>query len=69
MRLEVGRLHRDHAVIRGVGFVKAVLGELFPVGKNQLGCFGGNAFFTGPSDEFFAVLFQFIGLFFRNNLA
>ncbi|MBS1249861.1 MAG: hypothetical protein MAG431_01446 [Chloroflexi bacterium] len=66
---EISRLDGDNAIIGGVGFVETVAGKLLPIFEDGLGCFSVHAFFDSPSDEFFAVLFDFSFFFLGDGFA
>ncbi len=69
MRLQVAGLHRQHAVVRGMGFVETVVRELLPFLEDLLGGFFLNAVFLRAGDELDAVLLDFVFLFLGNGLA
>ena len=53
--LQIGGLHRDHAVIRRVAFIKAVMRKTLPIRENGFGVLPGNPIPHRPFNELDAV--------------
>ena len=69
VRLQVGGLTADHAVIGGVALVEAVARELLPVGEDRVGGFFAMPFCDAPFDEFRAVFVDLLAFLLGDGLA
>jgi len=66
---QVSGFDRNHAIVRGVAFIEAVMRKGFPMGKDIFGCLFLNAVLDRAFDELVVMFFDFLDLLFRDRRA